>query len=279
MTAKAAGGNPSNPADYWKNRSAGWTEGTALGRATDDRFNRALIEAAGIVPDDDVLDLAAGTGDPAVTIAEHLAGTGSVTAFDMTADMLAVAERRAASLGLANMRTRIGDMADLPFADESFDAVTCRNGLMFPEDRIVCVREARRVLKPGGRAVWLVWATFEENPTFGAVSRGLEAYFGEAFPPRMVRHALGVDGALTAVLRAAGFNWIEESVLSHTRLVGPGDAYFRRAAGRTIPHRTDRLDEAGWSALTAAIEDAASAMRDGDKFAIPVVMRLGVGEK
>jgi SAM-dependent methyltransferase len=274
MIATAA--DPANSPDYWRNRSAGWTEGTPTGRATDDTFDRALIEAAGIGPGFEVLDLAAGTGDPAVTIAPGL-GSGGVTALDLTFDMLAVGRDRADNLALGNVRFVVGDMAALPFADASFDAVTCRNGLMFPADRLACVAEARRVLRPGGRAAWLVWATIEENPTFLTVLDGLRRHFNEEFKPRMARHALGRRGILGGLIEQAGFVAVQETRLSYMRIVRPGDDYFRRAAARAIPHRTGGMSADDWSRLIASIEEASAALRHGEAFHIPVVARLGIG--
>ncbi len=275
MTRAAA--DPENPRNYWSNRSAGWTEGTSKGKATDDTFDRALIEAAAIGPASRVLDLAAGTGDPTVTIAPCVGAGGSVTSFDLTPDMLAVGRARAENLALGNVRFVVGDMAGLPFAGASFDAITCRNGLMFPPDRLACVAEARRVLRTGGRAAWLVWATIEENPTFLAVLDGLRRHFQEEFKPRMARHALVRRGQLTGLLETAGFVDVQERRLSYERVVRSGDEYFRRAAARTIPHRTGGMDERDWVALSAAIEGAIGHLRDGDVFRIPVVARLGVG--
>jgi ubiquinone/menaquinone biosynthesis C-methylase UbiE len=269
--------DPANPRDYWKGRSAGWTAGTATGRPADDTFDRALIEAADIRSGDAVLDLAAGTGDPSVTIASHLYGTGSVTAFDMTFDMLAVGRQRAENLALRNVRMVVGDMAALPFPDAAFDAVTCRMGLMFPSDRPACVREARRVLKAGRRAAWLVWATVEENPTFLIVNAALRRYFNEDIPLRMARHALGGAGAVAALLSEAGFREVDERRVAYERVVPAGDDYFRRALARTMPHRTGSLTSDGWDELLALVEAESAALRVGDLFRIPVVARLGVG--
>ena len=275
MTGPAA--DPTNPRDYWKNRSAGWTAGTATGRSTDDTFDRALIDAAGIRRGDHALDLAAGTGDPTVTIAAHLDGAGSVTACDLTFDMLVVGRQRAENLGFRNVRMAVGDMAALPFPDASFDAVTCRMGLMFPTDRPACVREARRVLRAGRRAAWLVWATVEENPTFLVVNAALGRYFNEKIPLRMARHALGTAGAVAALLSRAGFRDVDERRIAYERVVPAGDDYFRRAVARTIPHRTGSLTGDDWAELMALVEAECAALRIGDLFRIPVVARLGVG--
>ncbi len=266
-----------NPKDYWSNRTAGWSAGGSDGAPTDDTFDRALIKASAIVPGMDVLDLAAGSGDPSVTIAAHLAGNGSVTAYDMTYDMLAMARGRADKLALHKFRIVSGDMAALPFADAYFDAVTCRNGLMFPDDKLACVAEARRVLRPGAKGAWLVWSTIEDNPTFLTVVDGLRCYFKEDFAPRMIRHVLGEAGALSALLNEAGFRQVTEQRFAYERTVPVGDDYFRRAAARTIPQRAASLGEAEWTSLLAAIEDASAVMRDGDIFRIPIVARLAAG--
>ena len=270
---------PPNPKDYWSKRSSAWTAGASTGKASDETFDRALIDAADIKPDSRVLDLAAGTGDPTLTIAQHVREAGSVVAFDMTAAMLSVAQTRVANLELTNVRIVSGNMETLPFPDASFDAITCRNGLMFPDNKPACVREACRVLKPGGQAAWLVWATIEENPTYLTVNKGLAAYFQEDFPPRMVRHNLGNDGALTALLGEAEFASVEERRFAYERLVKPGDDYFRRAVARTVPDKIGELSEADWIELIATVEDSSAALRDGDIFRIPVVARLGIGTK
>ena len=114
-----------------------------------------LVEHARLRPGMHVLDLASGTGDPAITLARHVGPNGRVTGTDLSESMLAVARENAR--GIANLSFRVADAQSLPFDDESFDVVTCRLGIMYFVDLPKALREIRRVLKPGGRAVFAAW--------------------------------------------------------------------------------------------------------------------------
>ena len=126
----------------WADRAAAWNRTAPEGASTNDGPNQLLIEWAGIAPGHAALDLASGTGEPAISIALHVGEAGSVTALDANREMLAGAERRAAHLGLANMEFVVVPMEDMAFADHRFDAVTCRFGLMHADSP--WTRSARR---------------------------------------------------------------------------------------------------------------------------------------
>jgi ubiquinone/menaquinone biosynthesis C-methylase UbiE len=123
----------------------------------------------------DVLDLASGSGEPALPSARLVGPHGHVTATDASAEMLLVAEENARSQGLNNLTFRQMTSEELPFPDESFDAVTCRLGLMFFPDPGATLGEIRRVLRKGGHAAFLTWGPTEQNPrfatTFGVLER------------------------------------------------------------------------------------------------------------
>jgi ubiquinone/menaquinone biosynthesis C-methylase UbiE len=93
------------------------------------------------------LDVATGAGHTAAAFAPHVA---SVIASDLTEEMLAEAAALAASKGFANMTTARADAEALPFADASFELVTCRIAPHHFPDVPTFVAEARRVLVPGG---------------------------------------------------------------------------------------------------------------------------------
>ncbi len=111
---------------------------------------------------DVVLDIASGTGEPGLTIATMLKG-GKVVITDLSEDMLAIARENAAKRGITNIETVACDVSELPFADNTFDAISCRFGFMFFPDMLLAAKEMARVLKPGGRIATSVWNVPEQN--------------------------------------------------------------------------------------------------------------------
>src|ERR1700751_3769196 len=129
-------------AERWKTQSA------TMGR---DATN-ALVEYSRPLPGMNVLDLAAGTGEPGITIAHHVGPKGHVTALDQSQELLDIAAERARQRGLTNFSMRQADAHNLPFADNSFDLASCRFGVMFFSDSGKALGGLHRVLKPGARA-------------------------------------------------------------------------------------------------------------------------------
>jgi ubiquinone/menaquinone biosynthesis C-methylase UbiE len=121
-----------------------------------------IVDAARIRPGQEVLDVACGTGVVARIAADRLAGEGTVTGLDLNEGMLAVARRLRPDLDW-----RVGDAAQLPFADGTFDAVLCQMALMFFPDRPGALREMARVTRPGGIVALVVPASLEEQPAYG----------------------------------------------------------------------------------------------------------------
>jgi len=113
-----------------------------------------------------VLDLASGSGEPALTLARHVDATGHVVATDLSQGMLDLAEENARKVGLANISFRQADAHRLPFDNESFDCVTCRLGIMYFVDVHGALMEIRRVLKPEGRAVFAAWGPWDRGSLF-----------------------------------------------------------------------------------------------------------------
>jgi SAM-dependent methyltransferase len=107
-----------------------------------------LVELVEPKPTWRVLDIATGAGHTALAFAPHVA---KVTASDITPEMLAEVRRLARERTLGNVVTAQAAAHDLPFPDTSFNLVTCRLAAHHFRDPAACVREAARVLIPGGR--------------------------------------------------------------------------------------------------------------------------------
>src|SRR5580693_5941661 len=103
-------------AEKWKAKSA------AMGQPVTD----ALVEYARPQAGMRVLDLASGTGEPAISLAARVGGEGHVTALDLSSELLQIATERAQQRGLTNFSTKQADAQQLPFSDQSFDLVTSR---------------------------------------------------------------------------------------------------------------------------------------------------------
>lgn len=186
-------------------------------------LNDALLSVAQLAPGQRVLDLASGTGDPALTVAQRVAPGGHVVVTDLAPQMITIAQDFAAAVGVTNVSFEIVDAHSLPHADASFDRVTCRLGVMYFWDCQRALAEIRRVLRPGGIAAFIAWGEVEQNEYM----RGAMGPFKKRNPPpppppgAPTPYRFGAPGSLGAELRAVNFSTVTEETRA-VRLVWPG---------------------------------------------------------
>lgn len=173
----------------------------------------AILEAAHLRPGMRVLDLACGVGDPALSIAGEVAPSGRVTATDFGPGMMSLAEELARKKGITNIEFREANAESLPFADESYDVLTCRFGIMFFPDLPKALRECFRVLKPGGRAAFVAWGKKEQpffTTTAGIILKHLPVPPPPPDPDGPSLFMFGERDRLRHALEAAGFAHVHE---------------------------------------------------------------------
>lgn len=168
-------------------------------------FAREMIEAAALRPGERVLDVACGTGIVTRLAAERVAPDGTVAGLDVNPAMLAVA-RTLVPASRTPVRWYETTAEAMPLPDASFDVVLCQLGLMFMADKGAALREMRRVLAPGGRALISIPA-----PTafFNALDEAIARHIGEdaAGFVRLV-FSLHEPAEVEQLLNEAGFHQV-----------------------------------------------------------------------
>ena len=187
----------------------------------------SLLGALGPKTSDVALDVATGTGFTAVALAPLLSW---VTGIDVTPEMLEEAKRLASSEGLTNIAFELGDALDIKADDESFDIVTTRRATHHFADVPRFIREAKRVLKPGGRLGIVDMSPPEGAESFSnRIEKLRDSSHVEAFTPNKWRSMVSEAG-----LEPLSSQVIDEQVsfekwLSPVRLGGPEESSIRRA--------------------------------------------------
>jgi ubiquinone/menaquinone biosynthesis C-methylase UbiE len=167
-------------------------------------FARFLALRLPANPPGDVLELACGTGLFTRELRSRLDAGVKIVATDLSKPMLDYASAKAPPL--ANVEWREANMMQLPFADASFAAVAAAFGIMFAPDRGAALKEARRVLKPGGWLALSVWDCIEENTASFANAKAIEALFpGDPEMKFRLPYEMSDNEAMRALLEAAGF--------------------------------------------------------------------------
>lgn len=128
----------------WNKFSPGWEKWDELFMEHLKPMGDAIVQQLKLKETDTVLDVAAGTGEPGLSIALQLRG-GQVIITDLAEDMLIIARANAAKKGITNVEFRACDVCELPFSDNTFDAISCRLGFMFFPDMLMAAKEMVRV--------------------------------------------------------------------------------------------------------------------------------------
>ena len=215
-----------------------------------------------------VLEIAAGTGVVTRAMAERLPADARLTVTDLNQPMLDHAKARQPD---ARIEWKQADALALPFADQSFDAVVCQFGVMFFPDKVQGYREARRVLKPGGRYVVNVWDRISENDFADVVMQALAKVFPDDPPRFMARvpHGYHDVAQIRRELNAAGFTDIAIEAVDHrSRAASPRDpaiAYCQGTPWRNEIEARDatRLEEATQRSAEALAQRFGSGPVDG----------------
>lgn len=232
-------------------------------------FTTMILDAAGLRPGEQVLDVGCGAGGTTIAAA-RLVTPGEVTGVDLSAPMLELARAGAQEAGLGNATFHQDDVQVRRFGPARFDAVISRFGVMFFEDPVAAFTNIRSAVRPGGRLVFVCWQSLAANDWLLIPGAALAEIvppgdFGTAAGPGMF--AFADQNLVYEILAGAGWTDIQITPQQVRLLVGGGGsvadtADFLRSAtiGRTMLAGADAATtDRALAAVRAALAQHADA--------------------
>lgn len=196
----------------WEQAAPQWARHAERIAALTAPATAGLLRRLRPAPGERLLDLAAGTGDPALQLAELVGPAGHVLATDGSAAMLATLARRARERGLANVEPRVAAAERLELPAASFDGACSRFGVMFFGEPEVALGRIHGALRRGGRLVLVAWGAKELNPFFTAATEALDAVGTPdvTTPGQRTVFEYAEPGKLARLVAGAGFRDVAE---------------------------------------------------------------------
>ncbi len=220
-------------------------------------YARDLAARLGALAPRSLLETATGTGVLTRAAAPMLAADVRIVATDLNPPMLDRARSRQADDH--RIAWQQADALALPFDDGAFDAVACQFGAMFFPDKVQGYREARRVLKPGGRFFFNVWDKISENEFADVVTESLAERFPHDPPRFMARtpHGYHDMAQIRAELSDAGFSDISiETIERRSNADSPREPAIAYCQGTPLRNEIETRDPDGLDGATAHTADA-----------------------
>jgi ubiquinone/menaquinone biosynthesis C-methylase UbiE len=231
-------------------------------------IHAAMLASASVEAGERVLDVACGTGLVACAAAQAAGPNGSVLGTDLSARMIAAAQRRAREQRLANVRFARMDAQALELADASVDVVLCALGLMYVPEPERALREMQRVLRPGGRLVIGVWGE-RGRCGWSALFPIVDAEVASEVCPLFFR--LGRPGTLEKLCADANFRAVEHRRIEATlAYANAGEACDAAFVGGPVALAWSRFDAVTRNRVRARYIEAIGAWRYEQGYRVPV---------
>jgi SAM-dependent methyltransferase len=268
----------------WQTAAEGWYRWDSTLRAWLGPVTEVMLDLARIGPGSRVLDVAAGAGEPAISAAVRVGGTGRVVATDISSNMLSFAEKAAIARGVGGIvETCVLDGENLELPAESFDAALSRLGLIYFPDRQRGLAEMRRVLRLGGRIAVAAFSSPDRNGVM-AIPTSIIRERARLPPPKPGQpgpFSMGAPGVLEHELECAGFHDVEvRSVECSVRLASAAEClHFARDAFAALHQLMAGLPAPEREKTWAEIGEALRQFEGIEGFEAPTELLVGAGTR
>ena len=232
-------------------------------------ITQRMLELAEISAGSKLLDIASGTGEPAISAAKIVGASGKVVGTDLVDEMLEVAREKSIQAELSNIEFLCVDGESLEYADDSFDAVTLRWGLMFMPEPLKCLAAAHKALKSNGRISLACWCELDKNPFLSVLINTLSKFRDIPAPAAKTPgiFAFADPQRIENVLSGAGFKNIKlEEVQIDVLEVADGKAYWEAISDLAAPIMAliNELDESLRAAFIEELIQVADKLKQGE---------------
>ena len=235
-----------------------------------------MVERLDPQPGQRILELTAGPGETGFLVAERIGPDGSLLSTDLAPGMVDAARRGAAARGLTNVECRVMDAQQVDLPDDSVDGALSRFGVMLVPEPARAVAEARRVVRPGGRFVYVVWGPPDRNPwltllAMTVVGQG-HTIEGDPFGPGGP-FSLAAPEANRDLLAGAGFGDVAVEEITGAMSFPSVEAYWELQSqlGGPIAALVASLSDDQRTAIVAALAESVAPFRVDGGLALPWV--------
>ena len=268
----------------WSAASAGWRANDEIIVGFTRDVSEEMIRRAEIRKGMRVLDLASGTGEPSISIAERVAPGGSVLGIDLAEPMLEFAREKAAGRNVRNIEFRVSDVESAALPPSTFDAATMRFGLMFVPDPVAALRHVHAALRPGAKVAVAVWGPPPDNPFLRLPLDVLQRHLEVPKPPpgSPGLFSFGDRYRLPSVMKSAGFASPETSeVRVRVSAFRTGEEYwkFTRSVAGPITKLYESLTPPVRSQVDSEIAAEAENYATGAGLSLPGLSWVGWGSR
>jgi len=266
----------------WRTAAKGWYDWQELIYSATAPVSERLVEMAGIKVGDQVLDIAAGSGEPALTAARVVGKDGRIVATDISPEMLAYGRERASAAGIDNVEFVETDASSLDFPPGSFDAALSRWGIIFEPQAEAAAAQIRGFLKPGARMAISSWGPPDRAPMIGLPMRTVLTHLDVPPPPPGTPGPLSrpTPEAISSLLADGGFTDVEVDQIE-IEFEWDSPEEFARFVREIVPPITALLanhpQEVRDEAWAAVVEAAGAHAGDDGIVRLPNLVLLAAG--